>query len=50
MQVDPDLLRPSDNPVICCDAAKARERLGWVPEIPLEQTLRDTYDSFRAGL
>ena len=47
VQVDPDLLRPSDNPVICCDATKARERLGWVPEIPLEQTLRDTYDSFR---
>jgi len=50
VKVDSKLLRPSDNPVICCDAAKARKRLVWEPEIPFERTLRDTYDSFRTGL
>lgn len=50
VQVDSALLRPSDNPVICCDASKAHGKLGWAPEIPLEQTLRDTYDSFRTEL
>lgn len=50
VQVDPALLRPSDNPVICCDARKAHTLLGWEPEIPFAQTLRDIFDEFRAEL
>lgn len=50
VKTNPELLRPSDNPVICCDAAKAHKQLAWQPEIPFEKTLHDTYESFRAEL
>jgi GDP-4-dehydro-6-deoxy-D-mannose reductase len=38
---DPSRLRPSDVPVLIGDASKARNAVGWSPEIPFEQTLRD---------
>jgi GDP-4-dehydro-6-deoxy-D-mannose reductase len=38
---DPDRLRPSDVPVLVGDYGKANARVGWKPEIPFEQTLRD---------
>ena len=45
---DPGRLRPSDLPVLCGDATKARRAVGWRPEIPFEQTLRDVLDYWRA--
>lgn len=44
---DPDRLRPSDMPVLCGDATKARRALGWEIEIPFEQTLRDILGYWR---
>jgi GDP-4-dehydro-6-deoxy-D-mannose reductase len=41
IQVDPTLLRPSDLPITCGDATRARSTLGWHPRIPWSQTLRD---------
>ncbi len=38
---DPARLRPTDMPVLRGDATKVREAVGWAPEIPFEQTLRD---------
>ena len=38
---DPARLRPSDLPVLRGDATKVRAAVGWQPEIPFEQTLRD---------
>ena len=29
-----------------CDASRARDELGWIPEVPLQQGLRDTYLSY----
>ena len=43
IEVDSGLLRPSDNPVICCDRSKAGELLGWVPERNIEDTLQEMY-------
>jgi GDP-4-dehydro-6-deoxy-D-mannose reductase len=40
-------LRPSDVPVLCGDATRAREAVGWRPEIPFEQTLRDILEYWR---
>jgi len=40
-------LRPSDVPVLRGDAAKAQAAVGWRPEIPFEQTLRDVLDYWR---
>jgi GDP-4-dehydro-6-deoxy-D-mannose reductase len=40
-------LRPFDDPVYVGDNAKLRD-LGWVPRIPLQRTLEDTLDYWRA--
>ena len=40
-------LRPSDVPVLRGDATKAQAAVGWRPEIPFEQTLRDILDYWR---
>jgi GDP-4-dehydro-6-deoxy-D-mannose reductase len=44
---DPTRMRPSDIPVLVCDASRFRERTGWAPEIPFEQTLLDILDYWR---
>lgn len=47
LQQDPSKLRPGDIPEIVADSTKVRETTGWQPEIPLEQTLKDTLDYWR---
>ena len=47
IQEDPARLRPSDVPVLRGDATKALTAVGWRPEIPFEQTLRDILDYWR---
>jgi GDP-mannose 4,6-dehydratase len=42
--VDPALLRPSDVTLQIPDTSKFRAATGWVPEIPVERTLRDLLD------
>jgi GDP-4-dehydro-6-deoxy-D-mannose reductase len=44
---DPARMRPSDIPVLVCDATRFNRRTGWAPRIPLEQTLRDILDYWR---
>jgi GDP-4-dehydro-6-deoxy-D-mannose reductase len=41
VEQDPSRMRPSDVPVLLGDASKFRERTGWAPEIPFEQTMTD---------
>ena len=48
VQQDPARMRPSDNPVVLGDASRIARETGWRPEIPLEQTLRDLLDWWRA--
>jgi len=43
----PSRLRPSDVPVSYCDFTKLRERTGWEPTIPFEESLRDVLDYWR---
>jgi len=47
VEVDPARYRPVDTPVIYGSAEKFQRRTGWRPEIPFEQTLRDTLDYWR---
>ena len=47
VEPDPALARPADLPVVCGDATRLRDTTGWVPTIPLEQTLADTLDAAR---
>lgn len=44
--VDSSLIRPADQPCVQADVSKAARELGWEPEIPLSQTLRDVYKGF----
>ncbi|MHB1303503.1 MAG: GDP-mannose 4,6-dehydratase [Acidiphilium sp.] len=41
VEIDPARLRPVDIPIACGNAAKARDLLGWTPEIDFETTLRE---------
>jgi GDP-4-dehydro-6-deoxy-D-mannose reductase len=45
---DPARQRPSDIPLLVGENTRLCEETGWEPRIPLEQTLRDTLDFWRA--
>src|SRR5258706_3421454 len=45
---DPQRLRPSDVPILLGDNTKFVGVTGWRPEIPFEQTLRDTLEYWRS--
>lgn len=46
---DPARLRPSDLPVLSCDATKLRGATGWQPHYALADSLRDIYVDARRG-
>ncbi len=43
-----DRLRPNDVPVMFGDRSRIESEVGWTPRIPLEQTLADTLEYWRA--
>jgi GDP-4-dehydro-6-deoxy-D-mannose reductase len=43
----PELLRPSDEPIIFGSSEKFRTVTGWTQEIPLERTLDDMLEYWR---
>lgn len=47
---DPARLRPVDIPRTQCDPGKAARELGWVPRVPLEQTVAEVLDEWRARI
>jgi GDP-4-dehydro-6-deoxy-D-mannose reductase len=47
VEKDPERLRPSDVPVVRCDAGKFRELTGWEPRIPFKSSLRNVLDYWR---
>ena len=48
IEMDPERLRPSDNPVIAGDRTRISTETGWAPKIPIQQTLDDLLDYWRA--
>ncbi len=46
-EVDPELLRPVDIPVLRGDASKLKRATGWVPELSLADTVRDVVAALR---
>lgn len=48
VETDPERVRPNDVPIASGRPDKARERLGWEARIPLERTLADVLDFWRA--
>lgn len=47
VEIDPNKLRPVDVPIIEADITKINRLTGWKPEIPLEQTVRETLNYWR---
>jgi GDP-4-dehydro-6-deoxy-D-mannose reductase len=47
IRTDPARLRPSDTPVLLGDPSRLKQDTGWVPQVPIEQTLRDLLDYWR---
>jgi GDP-4-dehydro-6-deoxy-D-mannose reductase len=48
--LDPDRLRPDDQPVIAGNPSRVRGELGWTPVITLDQLLDDVLDWWRGEL
>ena len=48
VEVDPARLRPADVPYLVGDPSLAASECGWTVTLPLEQTLRDVLDDWRA--
>lgn len=46
--VDPARYRPNDSPLIVGDPTRIRERLGWTPVIPIDQTVDDLLNYWRS--
>ncbi len=47
IQVDQGLIRPTDQPVICCDNNLIRSLLGWEPEYTVFDALGELYSYYR---
>ena len=48
VEQDPTLFMPLDNPELVCDFSKFASGTGWKPQIPIDQTLRETLDYWRS--
>ena len=44
---DPSLLRPLDIPELVCNYTKLKNDTGWIPTIPLSQTIKDILDYWK---
>jgi GDP-4-dehydro-6-deoxy-D-mannose reductase len=49
-RVDPGLVRPADPPLLLGDPSRLGKATAFVPEIPLERSLADLLEWWRAGL
>lgn len=47
---DPNLIRPTDEPVIYGDSARFKEKTGWQQKIEIKKTLKDMLDYWRGKL
>jgi GDPmannose 4,6-dehydratase len=50
VRTDPEFIRPAEVDVLVGDATKARERLGWTPEVDFEDLVRMMVDADIARL
>lgn len=48
VRTDPARLRPVESPIIVCDTSLIHAATGWKAEIPIEQTLSDVLNDWRA--
>ena len=48
VRVDPARYRPNDVPLLVGDPTRLTTELGWLPEIPLDQTIDDLLSYWRS--
>jgi GDP-4-dehydro-6-deoxy-D-mannose reductase len=46
VRIDRSRVRATDMPLVCGNAARARDELGWLPTTPWRQTLQDVLDDW----
>jgi len=50
IEIDPKLVRPTDEPIIFGDSAKLKNDTGWKQFVPIEKTLKDMVEFWRNKL
>ena len=50
VEIDPNKIRPVDVPIIEADISKIKAAANWEPKIPLDQTIQETLDYWRARI
>jgi nucleoside-diphosphate-sugar epimerase len=50
VEVDPDLLRPNDAPVVVGDSERLRTATGWSPSISFERMMDDLLEYWRKAV
>jgi len=45
VEIDPKLIRPAEVDVLCGDATKARQKLGWTPHVTFEELIKMMVDA-----
>ena len=50
IEVDQNRIRPTDQPVICCDRSLIGKELGWEPQYNVYDALREMYECYRNGV
>ena len=46
IEVDGNLIRPSDNTYSCCDHSKITKQLGWEPKHNIHETIKEVYQDY----
>lgn len=49
IEVDQNRIRPTDQPVICCDRSLIGKELGWKPQYDVYDALKEMYECYRNG-
>lgn len=49
IEIDQNRIRPTDQPVICCDRSLIRKELGWEPQYDVYDALKEMYEYYRIG-
>ena len=49
IEVDQNRIRPTDQPVICCDRSLIGKELGWEPQYNVYDALKEMYECYRNG-
>ena len=49
IEIDQNRIRPTDQPVICCNRSLIRKELGWEPQYYVYDALKEMYEYYRIG-